>query len=630
MKKLSRMKTAGVAVAAVTLLAACGSGDDSAAPSGATSEENPCAYQTIPVDTSSLPQPLVYPEKFTEFLPSEPPAPAAPGEGGDLAEDQPEPYEFRELVDPPKLPEGPITTQPAGEYIRNYDPLKIHFSDPAKEKIAGCGVTLRTYQGRPIGPTMRVKPGQTLKFTVQNNLPVHTTGEAHSLDRTNLHTHGLQVDPVGKTVGDKFIAGDNVLITYDPPKHQDYEIKIPADHPLGTFWYHAHAHGSTAPQVSSGMAGPLIVEDDLGNLDKPDSDRSALPESLKVPEKTLIFQSTFYNDKGEIANLNLETGGPKPNWPNSKRRITINDQLIPKITMRPGEIQRWRLISATFEKPLQLRLAEHDLNEIALDGHYLPRVDTWNQFQPLEMAAGYRSDVLVQASTTPGTYMLIDEPAPTGFLATATADEVEDQNASVVAAVVVEGDEVTGKQLPTTAEMQSIAYGWTNGQENTPLEDLWKQDPINSDPDPAKHHVQTVHFNLNDGTKADGSPSKYEKETHFAINGKVFDEAAIRELTLDRVDQWQLVTDTRGAHVFHIHINPFQVFRTGPDGQPERVWKDTLLVRKNPENDPQKPPVPVIMYTKYNIFTGGYVIHCHLLDHEDNGMMQIVEVKKPG
>ncbi len=266
---MAKARLASAIFVILTLLAAC-----SCATSSATLRAVSCPYDPIDIDTSSLPKPVIYPPRFSRF------ASASSG--------SPTPGEFEELRNPPVAPERlPITVTPQGKYVRNYAPLKIQYSDPNKKNIAGCGLTLRTYNGELVGPTLHAKPGQTLGFTVENNLPKN---DSAMLDMTNLHTHGMQVDPVGKYVGGVFVAGDNVLINYGPAGRQEYEITVPGDHPSGTFWYHAHSHGSTAVQVSSGMAGELIVEDDKNNLDKPYSDRSMLPDSLKVPEKTLVFQ----------------------------------------------------------------------------------------------------------------------------------------------------------------------------------------------------------------------------------------------------------------------------------------------------------------------------------------------------
>src|SRR5207302_507082 len=81
--------------------------------------------------------------------------------------------------------------------------------------------------------------------------PPANIDEPHCFNGTNLHAHGLWVSPTGNS--------DNVLISINPQVSFDYQYDIPPDHPSGTFWYHSHRHGSTALQVSSGMAGALIV-----------------------------------------------------------------------------------------------------------------------------------------------------------------------------------------------------------------------------------------------------------------------------------------------------------------------------------------------------------------------------------
>src|SRR5262249_14394055 len=80
----------------------------------------------------------------------------------------------------------------------------------------------------------------------------HANNTLHEYNTTNLHTHGLHVSPAGNS--------DNVLLDVMPGTTQDFEIRIPANHPAGTFWYHAHRHGSVAAQVASGMSGAIIIE----------------------------------------------------------------------------------------------------------------------------------------------------------------------------------------------------------------------------------------------------------------------------------------------------------------------------------------------------------------------------------
>src|SRR5262249_55903219 len=123
-------------------------------------------------------------------------------------------------------------------------------------------VEMITYNGRLVGPTIRVQRGTTVKINLKNELPADDAppvtvdpdqeDQPHDLHTTNLHTHGLHVSPRGDS--------DNVFREIPPGASFQYSFTIPADHPAGTFWYHPHKHGSVAYQLANGLAGALIVE----------------------------------------------------------------------------------------------------------------------------------------------------------------------------------------------------------------------------------------------------------------------------------------------------------------------------------------------------------------------------------
>jgi len=270
----------------------------------------------------------------------------------------------------------------------------------SEQTIAGCETRLRLYDGRLTGPTLEASPGDTLNVDIFNRLPEDPSPHPENINipygfnRTNLHTHGLHVSPVGNA--------DNVLLEIQPGKTFQNEIKIPRDHPPGTFWYHPHVHGATAVQVGSGMAGALVIR---GGIDH-------LPQIEKMQEHILIFQQIPYDENGLVEDFK-KSFGPRA-WGRSKRRTTINGQIFPVIHMRPGEIQRWRMIHAGVRETLALDLEGHVLNEIAVDGLVTGRIDAWSR---LELQPGYRSDVLVQAAPLPSgqrsaEYILYDSPSP--------------------------------------------------------------------------------------------------------------------------------------------------------------------------------------------------------------------------
>ena len=166
-----------------------------------------------------------------------------------------EALDLRKALNPQDFFQEPMVIRSRDGYLTTR--LVVDYSDPSKTLIYNPikkvynKLKLRTYNGRLTGPTLVARPGDTLLITVEDRLPLNqsedTGSHLHDLNSTNLHTHGLHVSPSGNS--------DNVLLQIDPGVTVEYEIKIPKDHPAGTFWYHAHKHGSVGVQTSSGMAG---------------------------------------------------------------------------------------------------------------------------------------------------------------------------------------------------------------------------------------------------------------------------------------------------------------------------------------------------------------------------------------
>jgi FtsP/CotA-like multicopper oxidase with cupredoxin domain len=145
--------------------------------------------------------------------------------------------------------------------------------------------TTRAYNGQIPGPTIRVKQGDVLQITLVNALGPKTShsgedtsGGAQNTFRlsnvTNLHMHGLHISPEG--------TSDNVFRQVGPQQRGLYVYNIPADHPVGTFWYHPHVHGSSSLQQGGGMAGALIVD--------PADPNSYLPVSVNIMPYTIAVK----------------------------------------------------------------------------------------------------------------------------------------------------------------------------------------------------------------------------------------------------------------------------------------------------------------------------------------------------
>lgn len=432
----------------------------------------------------------------------------------------------------------------------------------ANHTIGGYRLHMRTYEGGMPGPTLRLAPGDVLKIRLFNDLPPNRDPKPaagnlpHHFNTTNLHFHGGHVSPTG--------ISDNILRDMEPGEEYDIEIALPADHPRGSYWYHPHFHGSADIQISSGMAGAIIVE---GDFDK-------VPEIAVARERVLILNEVIFDYLGTIEHYDTV-------WPEALPRfLSINGQREPIIRMQPGEVQRWRIVQGCHESDLRLALEGHELHAIAYDGNSLPAVET---LENVVVSPGQRADLLVQAGA-PGEYLLAaienDQgyPSPTGPLAR----------------VIVEGEPLT-MGLPTSLPTPPLA----------PIED--------SEITGARRLVLS-------SRNPEFPPAANYQEFAFLVDGHQFDHDRVdQQITLNAVEEWTIVNEDEANHVFHIHTNPFQVTAVNGEPQSSLLWRDTAIVPRFGS---------LTFRTRFLDFTGRTVLHCHMMNHEELGMMQLMEISE--
>ncbi|TSD88625.1 multicopper oxidase family protein [Mycobacterium sp. KBS0706] len=569
-------------------------------------------------------------------------------------------------------------------------------------------VYLRSYNGTDVdpdtpyvSPTIDAVPGDTIRVNLDNQLPADPTcagGDGHNgphcLNGTNLHTHGLWVNPSGN--------GDNVLLSINPGVKFQYEYNIPSDHPAGTFWYHTHRHGSTALQVSSGMAGALIIRGDREPTQTTQGDLDTLLDGL--PDRVLVFQQiqyacrnpdgsikrtnppddkTYRCDPGDIGTIeNYDVFSPGQ-WPESGRYTSINGLVLPTFEARQGQLERWRMIhggvrdtitlrivkmkptaqlAATFSQAQAQAFIQDSCSDsgitryrVAADGLTMAQAQGSNVtvFQP-----GYRWDEVVVFPEA-GRYCLIDSSSPSagsvngdnpnpsllGFVDVAPGTPVGNLNSYVMNALVTQAE----AKMPADIAPVVVAD----------LKAGLKLSKFVPHPDIADSEV-TGQQELTFFIRVPPNPNPEQKPTLFEVSNTLNEDDAEpydptrldRPLKLGGVDEWTLQSHFV-SHPFHIHVNPFQVVSIldpkGRDvsvlgaldddgGQPgvadpqypglKGVWKDTLWIKG------LRPPADGGLYTikirtRYQRYIGEFVLHCHILDHEDNGMMQNVAIVLP-
>jgi suppressor of ftsI len=264
--------------------------------------------------------------------------------------------------------------------------------------VAGREVTTLCYEGSLPGPTLLMRPGDTLKLRVTNEFD----------QPTNLHTHGLHVSPSGNS--------DNVFVDIEPGESFDYEIVLPTNHPPGSYWYHPHYHGNTHRQVALGLAGMMVV----------DGVTDLVPELASYPTKIIAIQSTQFDTTGMVLPTRLQFDP----------LTLINGQWQPVIRLQPGEIQRWLLANLTSGIVYNVALASHALHQIAADGNAFDAPQLANS---IVLSPGERADVLVKAFEIPGTYELRSVLWGEGFQATADL---------LLATVIIEGEPIEAAPMP--------------------------------------------------------------------------------------------------------------------------------------------------------------------------------------
>jgi FtsP/CotA-like multicopper oxidase with cupredoxin domain len=432
----------------------------------------------------------------------------------------------------------------------------------AYRDVGGFRLYMRSYEGGSPGPTLRMKPGETLKIRLTNGLPPNpdpaplSVNFPHHFNTTNVHFHGLHVSPGG--------LADNAMRSMQPGNTYDIEFTLPKDHPAGTYWYHPHVHGSLGIQAASGMFGALIVEGDFAGV----------PEIAAARERTLVLAEVMFDERGMIETFDRI-------FPQAATRFfSVNGQRRPTITMRPGEVQRWRLVGANHQNHMLLELEKHELNAIAWDGNQLGGVE---KLKTLLMPPGQRADVLVQAGA-PGTYefraIANDQgyPSPTGPVATLVVAG-EPMPMKLPAALptpplkAIADGEITGKRTVTFSAIVPQTEAAANWQEFKYLIDSRQWDPMRRD----------------------------------------------QRVKLGAVEEWTVVNMHTDDHVFHIHTNPFQLMQVNGQPAPGLPWRDTVVVPRHGS---------IVMRTRFLDYTGVLMAHCHMATHEELGMMQTVEIYK--
>jgi FtsP/CotA-like multicopper oxidase with cupredoxin domain len=491
----------------------------------------------------------------------------------------------------------------------------------------------------------------------------------HGPNSTNFHFHGFHVSPApgqddvglelrppvppGTAMPEGAHAhgahGDLEPVAYG---HYDYDVDpLRYTQAPGTHWYHAHKHGSTGLQVLNGQIGTFMV---LGEFDRKLDEYFEKKGGGKPIDRLLVVQQ-------------LQERQPGLGGADQTGAVLVNGQGNPRVRMKRGEIQRWRFVGATMQASAALRIGfpdvagkdAPDIRQIAMDGVQFSRDNygcqpflnnpdctvaaddsSFDELTAFKLAPGNRVDVLVKAPDTPGTHCMVLD-------ITNTLAEVNTARQALAA----RGAAATGTCGVTNGlgPLFTLVVEEDERKMEFPSKDDFPASPafladIPAVTDAAQQR-EVFYQMVGQGNLTRGSGQGNGGGSQFWISQTKYNPACANEtVTMDVPEEWTLRNNSFGvAHPFHIHQNPFQLRSQSDRGDYKYpVWRDVLAIPTatqavtpgtqtatalEPNSDPDPEGLGAARWGKAVLryvakeFTGGFVNHCHILGHEDRGMM---------
>jgi suppressor of ftsI len=497
---------------------------------------------------------------------------------------------------------------------------------------ATTGYPQLLYNGAPAPPTLRLLPGDTLIVNLTNNLPAPPANAGY-LNDTSLHYHGLQVSP--NAPGD-----DSIDMVAMPGQSLHYRVSIPLDHPPGLYWYHSHAHGEAERQNLAGMSGALII----------DGISQYVPQVANLAERVLIVRDAEppggtlpAADKRQIAAMRwamahepraalrgLPPGsGMVMNLPEVRsattrrphnpyvtvdplyRRFrrpfvadthctgvpetaptvwTLDGVSTPSIGIRPGEQQFWRIVNAGSDSYLDVAVDNAQLQLVALDG------------VPLS------SGVNAPSSLTVSDYVI--PPA---------------SRAEFI---------VTGPPAGTQAYLRTLCFDAGSAGPPMPATVLASIDPTWSPTDATRHKQRVARnakrYRFHSARFITTQPVAETQTIYYSdqntINGVAYDPTAAPMFYAQSgtVQEWTIVNNSSQVHTFHMHQIHFVVASVNGVAPAQQFVMDNVNIPAATANGPGT--VQVLLDFTDPVVIGTFLVHCHILAHEDGGMMAKIRV----
>jgi FtsP/CotA-like multicopper oxidase with cupredoxin domain len=487
-------------------------------------------------------------------------------------------------------------------------------------------------------PTLRVNPGDLLVLTLKNDLTAftprtvtpahqHTYGEAGkngnscaselmTRDSTNLHFHGLTIPPV--------CHQDDVLHTSiepgDPPF--EYRFRIPEAEPPGLYWYHPHIHGFTKEQVLGGASGAIIVE----GIERADKAVAGLPERVLIirdqellnpnapPSKSEpVVPKMLFDRDGDAANTGTGFGKPAKDLSINFVPVPYPDYPPAVIEMKPEEPQLWRVLNASGITYLDLQVlfghTPQQLGLVAIDGVPLNTNGLAGDFVDwqthLGMPPGARVEFIVKGPPAGVSGLLVTKAVDTG------AGGENDPNRAI-ATITASSDapEPLSRLAASPQPLPASQTPWLGGVAPVRTRKLYFSEKLL---DPNNSNSATEFYLTVEGQ----TPVQFDPKS--GIPNIIAKQGT--------VEDWIIENRSNELHAFHIHQLHFLLmdYRGKPVNEP--FLRDTVNVPYYDGRALEFPTVRLRMDFRDPNTAGDFLFHCHLLEHEDGGMMGLIRVE---
>ena len=539
----------------------------------------------------------------------------------------------------PRPKAGSVISEPADVRSRNgvlEAELTVHNALDANGSMRYCYLDADGHES----PNLRVHPGDTVILHLKNALTEPVAAKAAPSNQrnahehlhaqaasdpctsgvmspvsTNLHFHGLTIPPV--------CHQDDVMKTSVQPGDApfEYRFRIPENEPPGLYWYHPHIHGFSKQQLLGGASGALIVE----GIERAKKITAGLPERVFIirdqdlmnpnapPSKSEPVVPKFLVDRdGDAANTGTGFGKPAKDLSINYVPVPFPDYSPGIIEMKPGEKQLWRVLNASAITYMNIevlyRHVPQPLGVVGMDGvpmtHNDPTGEAVNSQTHLVIPPGARVEFIVNGPVEGEDGLLVTRSVDTG------PGGENDPNRMLARIVAKANAPEPRSTLASSPQPLAADDGqWLGDVAPVRVRRLYFSEKLDDPNDP----TSAVEFYLT----VDGEQPKM-----FDMNSGIPNIVAEQ----GTVEDWIIENRSSELHDFHIHQLHFLLLDYIGRPVHEDFLRDTVNVPYFSGHGLTYPSVRLRMDFRDPNMVGTFVYHCHILEHEDKGMMGAIRV----